>query len=232
MIISARKLFLILIAANLLLIILHLVSQFFIINTDLSPLMYQIASRFNMDSEISIPTWFAQSLLFVASLLFGYTALVAKQAKAGFVKTWWFLAGLFLFAGIDEGSSLHELATEPFQDMFGITEGAFFFAWVIPGIIILMVICASLLRFFMHLPYRAKITFASAALALFGAICVEMISGIYWEASGFYENLTYPFLNVLEEGLENTAFIITIYGLLRFIATHSSDKLPTVRIAN
>lgn len=229
MTLSAKKVLLVLSATNVMLIGIHVAAYFFV-TPDSAPLVQQTLSRLNMDNEVSIPTWFSQTLLLGAAVLFAYMASVATSLRAGFIKTWWFLAGLFLFASIDEGSSLHELATEPMQEMLGITGGPFFFAWVIPGIALCVLLCLGLLRFFLHLPRFAHIIFASGALALFGAIGIEMISGMFWQASGVYETLTYPLLNVLEEGLENTASILTIYGLLRLIATHDRETLPTIQV--
>ncbi len=228
--ISAKGVFFFLIGINLTLISLHLVFQYFAINSELSSLLNQITARFNMDEEVSVPTWFSQSLLLLTSGLFAYIALATRSAKELFSKTWDFLAILFLFASIDEGSSLHELATEPMQQIFGITEGAFFFAWVIPGIAICLIICLSLLRFFLQLPTSSKIIFGLAALSLFGAIGTEMISGSYWEAQNFQTDFIYRALNALEEGLENTAFILTIYGLLRTIAKYPTKQLPTIHV--
>lgn len=229
MTLSAKKMLVVLGAANVVLIGVHVATQFFT-SSDTTPFVQHLLSRLNMDNEVSIPTWFSQTLLLGAAVLFAYMARIASTLRAGFIKTWWFLAGLFLFASIDEGSSLHELATEPMQEMLGITGGPFFFAWVIPGIILCVLLCLGLLRFFLHLPRFAQIIFAGGALALFGAIGIEMISGMFWQASGVYESITYPLLNVLEEGLENTASILTIYGLLRLIASHDTETLPTVRV--
>lgn len=228
MTISARKALLVLVGANILLIVLHLLAHSVAAGSD-SPLVHQIASRFNMDEEISIPTWFSQSLLLSTALLFAYVALITKQVKGRFIKTWWFLAGLFLFASVDEGSSLHELATEPTQELLGITDGLFFFAWVIPGVVVLLLLCASLLRFFLHLPRESQIIFASATLCLFGAVGVEMISGAHQQATGFAGDFLYRVMNVFEEGLENSASILTIYGLLRCIADQGCEILPAIR---
>lgn len=226
MTISSKRILKILFALNFTFLAVHLLTYFFV-KTD-SNLIYQTISRLNIDNEVSIPTWFAQSLLLICSSLFFYTGLIAKNINGQFKKTWFFLAGLFLFASIDEGSSLHELLTEPFQEILSINSGLFFFAWVIPGIIIFSLLCISLIKFFTHLPRNTKIIFGLAATSLFLAICTEMISGMYWQASGIYESPIYPILNVLEEGFENTSFILTIYGLLNFISKRKIEDLPKI----
>ena len=58
---------------NIVLIILHLFFCHININLEPSLLLYEIGEKFNMDNEISIPTWFAQTLLFIIALLFALT---------------------------------------------------------------------------------------------------------------------------------------------------------------
>lgn len=228
--ISAKKIFLILLLINALFIVLHLLSYFLTTKTDYSPVINQIAHKFNMNNEVSIPTWFAQTILLLTSFLFAYTAILFQKSKVGFKKTWWFLSGLFLYASIDEGSELHEIATQPFQEMFNITEGLLFFSWVIPGIIIFIILCIILIKFYLHLPLTFKIIFSTAAIMLFAAICVEMISGSYWQSNNFQDNLIYYIMIATEEGLENTSFIITIYGIIRFIEIQKKELLPKILI--
>lgn len=230
MTISARTLLLSLAGINLGLMLLHLTAHLLIIGADAPILLKNIAYRFDMDGEVSIPTWFSQALLLCAAALFGYLGLCKKYTSEAFVKTWWFLAALFLFASIDEGSSIHELTSEPLQQILGITGGPFFFAWVILGLLVFVLLCACLFRFFLHLPRFAKSIFACAALSLLGALGVEMLSGAVVQATHSYDTALYRLLNIAEEGLENTAWILTIYGLLRLVAERASDALSAIKV--
>ncbi len=229
MTVSAKRIAWTLVGLNALLILIHLASHYAVLHTDLSPFWRDVASRFNMDREVSVPTWFSQTMLIGAAALFAWTAVAAHRAKEWGVRAWAALAALFAYASMDEGSSLHELATEPVQNLFGVTSGPLFFAWVVPGLALFAVACLAFLRFFLRLPRDLQWIFGLAALCLLAAIGVEMVSGGYWQARDFQYDMGYRLLNALEEGLENTMTILVIYALLRR-AAKASDAYPTLRI--
>ena len=201
-----------LVIINIALIVLHLFFCYININLEPSLLLYEIGERFNMDNEISIPTWLAQTLLFIIALLFTLTYLDEKR------KEWLFLSLIFFFISIDEGAELHELMIRPFQEMLGIDSGLLFFAWIIPMTIIIFILGTIFMRFFLSLPRKVKmLLFLSAFIFLLGAIGIEMISGAYWQANNFIYDMNYRILNALEEGLENFGSIIAIYALIIYI---------------
>ncbi len=52
-------------------VLFHLVFQYLFLQSDLSVFLSDVARRFNLDHEASIPTWYAQILLFIlAQILF------------------------------------------------------------------------------------------------------------------------------------------------------------------
>jgi hypothetical protein len=207
-----------LVIINIVLIILHLFFCHININLEPSLLLYEIGEKFNMDNEISIPTWFAQTLLFIIALLFALTYIDEKR------KEWLFLSLIFVFLSIDEGAELHELMIRPFQEMLGIDSGLFFFAWIIPMTIIIFILGTIFVRFFLSLPRKVKmLLFLSAFIFLLGAIGIEMISGAYWQANNFVYNMNYRILNAIEEGLENFGSIIAIYALI--VYTKGNNKI-------
>ncbi len=209
-----------LILINIVLIILHLVFCYININLEPSLLLYEIGERFNMDNEISIPTWFAQILLFIIALLF---AFIYKNEKR---KEWLFLSLIFIFVSIDEGAEIHELMIRPFQEILNINSGLFFFAWIIPVLIIVFILGIIFLKFFNSLPKKIKLLlFFSAFVFILGSIGVEAISGSYWQSINFAYDMNYRILNALEEGLENFGSIIAIYSLLVYIKNNNYNKI-------
>jgi len=201
-----------LIIINIALIILHLVFCYININLEPSLLLYEIGERFNMDNEISIPTWFAQILLFVIASLFAFIYIDEKR------KEWLFLSLIFVFLSIDEGAEIHELMIRPFQEILGIDSGLFFFAWIIPVLVIVFILGIAFLKFFNSLPKKIKLLlFFSAFIFILGSVGVEMISGDYWQANNFVYDMNYRILNALEEGLENFGSIIAIFALIIYI---------------
>ncbi len=177
--------------------------------------------RFNVDHEASIPTWFAQTILLILSVLgFGLSGTDKKRKGS-----WMLFGALFLYLSIDEGSEIHELAIEPFQHAFDISSGPLFFAWVIPAIGLLALLAIIFWKFFWSLPKKTRLLLIlSAVLFLSGAIIMEMISGNYWQAHDFQYDFTYRIMNAIEEGFEFSGVILAIYALMSYKESLTSSK--------
>ncbi len=215
---TPRNVLLVLIGANIVLILLHLVLQYFQLNTEATQYFMDMTRRFNMDEEVSVSTWYEQTLFLVIAQAFAYIAYLAYKKRQPFKRHWAFLAGLCLYLSMDEGSELHELLIAPVQQVLGISEGLLFFAWIIPVSIALFILAATFATFFFHLPKRTQALFLVGVLVFIaGAIGVETISGSYWESQNFVIDYNYRILNAFEEGLEIFGLTIAFYGLLDYI---------------
>lgn len=215
-----------LVALNIIFIILHLVLFFIHHNFEISDLAYDIVRRFNMDREASIPTWYAQMILAALSASFAWVTIFKFKAKDKFRFHWLGISFIALYMSIDEGSELHELATNPVQDLFQISSGIFFFAWIVPAMIVVLLVAIIFFRFFLHLPSRTRNLIAlSALIFIAGAVGVEMISGAYWQAQDFQYDMVYRSLNAAEEGLENFGTILAIYATLDYIVSNSLNNI-------
>lgn len=213
----AKRLLILLVAFNIFLIGAHILLHFLELNVALSDFYQKLVPRFSMDNEVSVPTWFASSLLLVLSFLFGFIAYEKRQKKKPYQNHWMLLGAIFLYLSIDEASELHELAIEPFQNIFDIQSGPLFFAWIIPAIAVLAVLAIIFAKFFFQLPEQARRFYLYAfVLFVLGAVGVEMISGAYWQANDFSNDMTYRLLNAFEEGLENSGLILAIYSTVKF----------------
>lgn len=182
---------------------------------------------FDLNAEHNIPTFFSTYLLLFAALLLAVIAVLEKNRKASDVSYWAILSFGFLFMAADEQFAFHERLTEPVQSLLGSGHyGIFTFAWVVPGMILVLIFSLIFLRFWRGLPTKTRFTFFIAAIIyLGGCIGFELIGGRYAELYGL-GNLTYVMLATVEESLEMAGAIIFIWALLTYIA----DNYKEVRI--
>lgn len=183
-----------------------------------------LIQRFNLDEEISIPTWFSQIELLIAAGLF---ALLARQ-KALENKPaipWFGLATIFLYLSIDEGSMLHEGLITPLQNAFEVSDGPFGFAWVLVGIPLLTLIFALYLPFLIKLSLEFKWSILYAALIYVGgALGVEMIGAQYLALGG--GEIGYAAIVTIEETMQMAGIAVLIVAQLRYLQKNTS----TIRI--
>jgi hypothetical protein len=182
---------------------------------------------FDVDSEHNIPTLFSALLLFCAALLLGVVTLLKRMEHDQDVLAWAILACGFLFLVFDETMSLHERLAKPLRRLLGEDlPGIFYFAWVIPGIAIVIILGFIFRRFLTRLPSKTRAMFMIfAALYVSGVIGMELIGGSYSKAYG-QDNLPFNLLATVEESLEMIGIIGFIYALLHYLG----DTYSTVRL--
>lgn len=179
---------------------------------------------FDLDQERNIPTFFSVLLLLFATLLLAVIAVLKWTQKAPHVSKWVILSCGFLLMAFDEGFSAHERLIPPIRELLGDGHlGIFHFAWVIPGIALVLVIGLSLLNFLLHLPSATRLRFIlAAALYLAGALGIELIGGHYAELHGT-ANATYGIVTTLEESAEMAGLILFIRALLKYCADYHAE---------
>ncbi len=213
---SSKKLLIALLGINTLFIAAHLLIHSLELFTEKD--VTTLVALLSMDLEYTLPTFFATLLLASISGAFLTIALKKQTHKLA----WFSLSAIFAYLSLDELLAIHERLIEPMQAMLSISSGPFFFAWIIPVSILIILFTAIYWRFFFSLPKSTRnLLFLAATLFVLGAIGVEMISGAYWQANNFDNNITYRILNALEEGLENTGSIIALITLLKFRTKNS-----------
>jgi len=120
---------------------------------------------------------------------------------------------------------LHERLSDPIKEAWG-TISWFYFAWVIPGLLILVLLAIVFYRFYMHLPRQTRVHFIIAgSMYLGGALLVEMIGGRFAFQHGM-DNLTFGLLSTFEETMELLGMSIFIFALLKFI---EQNITPTIK---
>ncbi len=185
----------------------------------------------DMDKERNLPSFFSAGLLFLAAQLLFLISRINKGKPRGGFGYWLALAIIFLYMTFDEAFSVHEPLSSPIKQILDWEQyGLFYFAWVIPGMLLVAITALVFLRFWWNLPRRTRWIFLLAAgLYILGSIGFEMLSGRYAEFRS-NTNLTYSLITFFEESLEMAGIIVFIWGLL----LHLEEQFPwvTLRFAN
>lgn len=184
--------------------------------TTLSPL----ASRFNVDEEQSIPTWFSQMLLFVAAALLFMIGFVKRKSHEQFAWHWVVLGIIFLYFSLDEGATLHETLGEYLKAAFSGLSGPFYFAWVIPFGVLACLFAVTYIKFLRQLTGKERLWLMAAGfIYVSGALGMEMVGGEVLSA-----NLPFVYYVVcftLEELLEMIGCALLITFAIRYMSNHT-----------
>jgi len=172
---------------------------------------------FDLLEEGNVPTFYAATALLLCGLLLGLIWAVKKHDKDRYAFHWGLLALVFTFMAFDEAASIHELLMAPLRNIFSLS-GIFFFAWVIPYGLLLIVLGILYLKFLFNLPACFRNLFiVSGAIFVSGALGVELFEGRSFEMRGQeYDLVVYIYITV-EEVLEMLGILLFIYSLLSYI---------------
>lgn len=183
------------------------------------PMLGRAGKALDVDMELNFPTYYSMLLLIMASSLLALIALFEFRSRSRDRFFWALLAAGFLFMSFDEIVAAHEKLVEPMRGLIGSQEfGMFYYAWVVPGILLVLTLAAVFLKFWLRLPRRTRTLFAlSAALFLGGAIGVELIGGWYAEQYG-KTVITYKLITTFEESLELAGCVLFVYSLVDHLA--------------
>jgi hypothetical protein len=124
----------------------------------------------------------------------------------------------------DEAFSVHEMLIMPTRKLLGGDDlGILFYAWVVPGIAIILLVGLFMSRFLFRLSAKTRNSFLIAAtLYIGGIIGVEFIGGYYAELY-WIQNLTYKMITTVEESLEMAGVIVFIWALLVYVADNFEE---------
>jgi hypothetical protein len=178
--------------------------------------------EFGLDYENNIPTYFTALLLLSAALLAWGANRLARVRRDPFARHWAVLGGILAYISVDEIASLHERLIPPLRHALG-ADGIFYFAWVIPGIVLLLLFLIAYARFFWALERRWKRLFAAAGtIYVAGGLGMELVGGGYVSQYG-QATLAYALISTVEEVLEMVGLAVLIYALLEYMRAHLSS---------
>ena len=179
--------------------------------------------RLDVATERSVPT-FLSALLFLATGAIAATmGLFSRRQRQPYWAHWLALGVVLAALAADESLEGHEVLTGPVRELLGLGGGVLEYAWVIPGLLGVIVLGLVYARFLLQLPRRTlRLLACAAALFLAGALGVELIGG-WWASANGKANVVYVLLTSLEELLELCGLAVLAYGLLSHIGEHMSD---------
>ena len=186
------------------------------------PEFYGLVRLFDMGVEANLPTFFSSFQLLVVSMLLIVVGLAMRQRRDSYARHWLVLALIFFLMAADEMAEIHEMSIRPISELAPwLVTGLFYWAWVIPAGVLVVVVALSYARFvFSYLPPdMRKATVIGAVIFVGGAIGVEMPEAMFVEKNGL-ENFTYALFVLVEETMEMAGILIFLSGLLRFISQH------------
>lgn len=180
---------------------------------------------FDLNTEANVPTFFSSFLLLFASVLLFVIAWQMNQSRSTVqnVKYWRFLGFCFLFLAVDEAVEFHEWLGLMTKVVLAYNfTGIFYYAWIIPYLLLLLIGFLFIRNFLFGLPPRTRNLFIlSAVLFVGGAIGLEMLEARHDDTHptfGSPQTLYFAFLYSIEEVLEMIGVTLFIYALLDFMA--------------
>ena len=184
----------------------------------------ELCRRFYLDFENNVPAWFSTIGLFVSAALLGVISICRRANRERDAWHWLGLSILFLGLAIDEATYSHEILIQCLRNKLHLS-GIFYFAWVIPGAMFVLMVGALYLPFLWRQPSRLRWGLvAAAALYIGGALGVELIGGAVAESQGF-DSPWYVLVMTIEESLELLGIATLIYVTLSHLATHYPRSL-------
>ncbi len=188
-----------------------------------------LATQFNLDGELNIPAVYSALTLLFCSIILSVITSIKKSKHDCYTAYWRRLSIIFAFLFFDELVSLHEKMVLPVRAALN-TKGFLYFAWVIPGIIIVLLFLLIFLRFIINLPQKTRNHFVIAGtLYVSGAIGCELLGGYIFDVYT-QQSIVYLFVMTLEESLEMLGIAVFIYGLLSHISYSNQDTVLKIQI--
>lgn len=188
-------------------------------------ILYRFVELFNMNLEANVPAWYSAFLMIVSS---GLSLLIYKVKTFPEKKYFLGMSVIFLMMSVDEISSIHEIMNNPVRNLLNVGS-LFYWAWIVPGLLFIMVLGFAFSQFFMMIDKRIrKLFILSGFIYIIGAIGFEMLGG--WLYSNKLGNsYYYMFEVVMEESLEMFGLLLFIYTLIEHIKSFVEDIHITIR---
>jgi len=203
--------------------IVHIIGQFSIyhlgVNQHSNFFIRLFVNAFNLDSERSIPSLFVVVEWLFCLALLSLIVFYKKKDKSPYLY-WQGLAIIFIYLTIDEFVAIHEFMMIPVRQLLN-TSGIFYYAWVIPYSVGVVIFLLVYVKFVFSLPARTRNLFIIAGtIFVSSAIGIELIES--WSTftqgdKGPYFH--YLFFVTIEEPLEMIGLALFIYALISYIIT-------------
>ena len=227
LVISPKKLALVLTLVVLSLILAHVAVQYmkFFQGHDVQ---LGFLHQLNLDEENNLPTWYSSSALLLSAILLAVIGLANKREGNPYTLEWLGLAAIFLYLSLDEAASLHETMDArtvallgPMLEAAGYFHGFLYDSWVIIGAMFVLIVALAYLRFLTALPVKTRSLFLIAGtLYVGGALGIETLGSRYLYLYG--QNFSYIMFVAVEEGLEMLGIVVFLYALISHLGSSRS----------
>ncbi len=181
---------------------------------------------FYVGAERSIATWLAAALLGMAAV--GAALLGERDAGESPRHAWAWrgLSLLLLLFSVDEVATIHERVGGKLESWFDF-DGLFRFAWVVPGIAVVIALACLFVPFLRRLPRSiARRLVIAGVVFVAGALGMEMVGGCIVTQHGtdaMHESALYALIEICEEALEMLGVLILLDALLRCLESQSPE---------
>jgi hypothetical protein len=193
--------------------------------------VFGLVPLFDLNRERNVPTLYSSLTIIICAFLLLMISLEHKKMGSSYFP-WFFLSLIFLFLSIDETAMLHEKIIDPTREFFNNPSGIFYWAWVIPYGIGVMILVLFYARFLIRLPKKVRYLFVlSGIIFVSGAIGLELFGSRHYEIYGI-NNLTFGLLAACEEFLEMLGIATFIYSLLVYIDIQFNRFTITIKQSN
>lgn len=181
---------------------------------------WTLAQWFDLNGEVSIPTWFATSQLLVAGLLILVTSSYRTSALP--TRTFCMIVGLgLIFISADEASLIHERLTPlaarhaEFVPLFPGDHGAWISIYAVIGLLLTVFNLRNIIAMWTH--FRRPLVVVCAGFTTLVA------GGVAAEIAGYYSLFASDTVQLMvEEGLEMVGGSIMFVGAATFLNSHAS----------
>jgi hypothetical protein len=185
--------------------------------------------QLNLAEENNIPTWYSSSALLLSAILLAVIGLANKREGNPYTREWLGLAAIFLYLSLDEAASLHEGTNAltdallgPMLEAAGYLHGLLYYSWVIVGAMFVLIVALAYLRFLAALPVQTRSLFLIAGtLYVGGALGVEILGARHFYLYGL-KDFSYMMFVAVEEGLEMLGIVVFLYALISHLGSSSS----------
>ena len=177
--------------------------------------MFGLVWFFSLGSDGNVPTFYSSFAILLCSLILLVLAVGDLREKKIPATYWFGLAVIFAFLSADEMLMLHERLIEPVRGAFN-ASGFFYYAWIIPYGVAVVVFVIVYARFLLLLPLKTRMLFVIAGgLFVTGAIGFEMLGGMQHETHG-KANVLYITFQTVEEVLEMVGIALFMWTLVDY----------------
>ncbi len=221
---DARRLFYYLVAVEVILVVIYLLLHLLLRDLRWGPL----AQFFDLDRDLSIPSWFSAVQLCAASLALFAVYRYERNHR-------WFIglsAWVVLFLSVDEGAGLHETVTHfarnnnitLLQSVMIAGRGAWIVPYLVAGALLLAVCIRPVIAIFQQHRVPSWYVSAGALTAITGAVGMEIISYLFLRDG---HELLYTVEVAVEEFMEMLGVSLIFFGIMRYaIEIQSGSKKP------